>query len=186
MFARWCACLIMCCSWVAVARGQDPEPGQPIAYARSIPVPLNAVLLFDKAHDAWTWTFGKEPGAKVLLSDRENGVLEGMARVNFRSEGMWLRQESMGVVQYHVTLTARAGECTVRVTQLSHTGNRTSPRGGVHLGQLTRSPDPPTRIRGASIPSRRRLYAEVKDVAESRVQALLGAFEARLRASAEP
>ena len=42
------------------------------------------------------------------------------------------------------------------------------------------------RVRGSGGGNMRRLYAEVKSVAEERINAILQAFEARLRASAEP
>ena len=157
-----------------------------ISYTRSIAVPLNGVMLFDKVNEAWTWTFGKEPGAKVLRRDREGGVIEGSARVNFRSAGLLLRDESMGVIQYHVVLNVHAGECRVTVNELVHTGNKTTPRGGVHLGLLTRAQDPPQKVRGAGGGNAKRLYAEAKQVADTRITTLLQTFEARLRASAEP
>ncbi|HRH38211.1 MAG TPA: hypothetical protein PK760_07695 [Flavobacteriales bacterium] len=175
-------------AWGIPTETQVPTDGvaAPITYARSISVPLNGLLLFDKVNEAWTWTFGKEPGAKLLLSDRDNGLIEGSARVNFRSKQLLLREESMGPIQYHVVLNVRAGECRVTVSELVHTGNKTTTIGGVHMGLLTKSPDPIRRIRGAGGGNARRLYAEVKSVADQRILAVLQAFEARLRASAEP
>lgn len=117
---------------------------------------------------------------------RDEGVLEGTARVNFRSQRLWLRDESMGAIQYHVALHVKAGECKVNVNELIHTGNRNTARGGVHLGLLTQGDRPLKDTPGTSISGLQRTYAEAKEVAETRIHALLQMFEARLRASAEP
>ncbi len=162
------------------------EPATAISYSHSITVPLNAVQLFDKAMEAWTWTFGKEPGAKLLVKDRGKGVLEATGRLNFRSEMLTVREESMGTVQYHVTLQVRAGECRVVITELTHTGNRTTARGGIHMGLLTRAEKPVQNVPGIGGGNKTRLYAEVKQQADTRVNTVLQAFASRLRASVEP
>lgn len=185
---RGSALLLLLLAIPGGSRGQVTPIPTPVAlfYSRSITVPLNGPLLHDKAVDAWNWTFGKEPGARVLRSIREEGVLEGTARVNFRSQRLWLRDESMGPIQYRVTLQVKAGECKVNVNELIHTGNRTTARGGVHLGLLTQGDRPLKDSPGTSMSGLQRTYAEAKEVAEARIHALLQAFEARLRASAEP
>src|SRR5688572_25147610 len=75
--------------------------------SRSVSVPLNNLKLFDSAVEAWTWTFGQEPGAKLVRSDREQGILEGTARLNFRSQMLTNREETMGVIQYKVVINVR-------------------------------------------------------------------------------
>ncbi len=167
---------------------QDPEAPPPTAlgYNRSMTFPLNGVQLFDRATDAWIWTFGKEPGAKVLRSDREAGVIEGTVRLNFRSEMLVGREESMGTVTYHVQVLTRAGECRVVVSGLSHTGNRTTTRGGIHLGQLMRNDTDARPTGGMGRSNVIRLHAEVRGTATTRINTLIQAFEARIRASLEP
>ncbi len=157
-----------------------------ISFSRSISVPLNSVKLFDKATDAWNWTFGQEPGAQLLRSERENGILEGNARVNFRSQMLSNREESMGVIQYRIIINVKAGECRTTVTELTHHGNYKAPRNGVHLGLLTRSMAPLQRVPGMSRGNSIRLYTEVKELATQRVQELMRAFDARLRAGETP
>ena len=157
-----------------------------LTFNRSTTVPLNAVLLFDRAMEAWTWTFGKEPGAKLLRSDRSLGVIEGTARVNFRSEMLSNREETMGTVQYRAIINVVAGECRLMITQLEHAGNRKAPRGGIDLGLLIRSAVPPDRVPGMGRTSAMRLYSEVKNTASARLNQLMQAFDARLRASAAP
>ncbi|WKZ67300.1 MAG: hypothetical protein QY325_05090 [Flavobacteriales bacterium] len=157
-----------------------------ITYSRSITAPLNAVLLFDRAHEAWTWTFGKEPGARALRTDRDGGMLEGVARVNYRSAHLSMRDETMGTIQYRVTIHVKAGECRITVSELTHSGNRTTPRGGIHFGLLLRGDEPAGRVRGVGASNSRRIYAEVKAVADARISTVLQAFEARLRANTQP
>ncbi len=173
---------------IAVCRAQGPPVANApaIVYTRSVAIPLNGLLLYDKVADAWTWTFGREPGARLLRTDRAAGLIEGSARVDFRSEMLTLREESMGSIRYHVLLNVSAGECRITVNELEHTGNRNTARGGVHLGRLTRAEDPAARVRGSGAANSRRLCAEVKAAANQRIAALLQSFEARLRANAEP
>ena len=165
---------------------QDDAPDAALTFSRSVNIPLNAVQLYDKALDAWTWTFGREPGAMLKRSDRDQGVLEGVARVNFRSEMLTNREETMGVVHYRVVVQVRAGECRVVVSELTHVGNRAAPRGGIHVGPLTKGIDPPTRVSGMGRSNVQRLYADMKEVATKQITSVMQAFEARLRASVEP
>ncbi|MEZ4806149.1 MAG: hypothetical protein R2815_01575 [Flavobacteriales bacterium] len=157
-----------------------------LSFVRSVNAPRNAVQLFDSAVEAWTWTFGKEPGAKVIRSDRNAGVIEGTARVNFRSEQLVMREESMGTIQYRIMITVHAGECRVVITELVHSGNRNTQRGGVHLGLLTRSSMPVNRIRGQGRSNVVGLYADVKQQASDRITTVLQTFASRVRAQAEP
>lgn len=163
-----------------------PDTSSAVSYTRAVGVPMNAFHLFDKAMDAWTWTFGKEPGAALRRMDRENGIIEGVARINFRSEMLVGREASMGVIAYRVQVQVRPGESRISVGELAHTGNRDAQRGGVHLGLLTRSSHPPQRVHGLGRANVERLYAEVKERAHGHIMALMQAYEARLRANLEP
>ncbi len=157
-----------------------------ITYDRSIAVGLNGVQLFDKASEAWTWTFGKEPGAKLLRTERGSGLLEGTARMNFRSEMLTGREETMGVVQYRVTIRTHPGECRVVVSELTHTGNRTTAMGGIHMGLLRQGGDAVPAVRGMGRANAKRLHDELVATADGRIQQLLRAFEARVRAGSTP
>jgi hypothetical protein len=168
------------------AQEQDNGSVTPLVYTSSISVPLNAVQLYDKALHSWNWTFGREPGATLKRSDRENGIIEGTARINFRSEMLTGREESMGTIQYRVQVQLRAGECRTIVSELTHAGNHEAPGGGLHLGLLTRSAAPPQRLPGLGKANVQRLYAELKAVAGTHCAALMQQFDARLRTSAEP
>jgi hypothetical protein len=174
---------------LAVARGQGQslmaDTVGAVVFSRTVSVPLNAYQLYDKALEAWTWTFGKEPGAALRRSDRESGMIEGSARVNFRSTMLTGREESMGTISYRVTIMVHAGVSRISVQELVHTGNRAALRGGIHLGRLSRGSIPPDRVPGLSRANTERLYAEVKEHSQARITQVMQAFEARLRANAE-
>lgn len=175
---------LMACAALPLRAQADSSAS--VTYSRTVRAPLNGLLLFDKALDAWTWTFGREPGARLQLSERATGQIEGTARVNYRSAQLSLREETMGAVQYRVVITVKAGECRIHVGELTHTGNRSTPRGGVHLGLLTRGEAPSRRLQGVGGGTAKRIHTEVKAVADARIVALLQAFEARLKAQVEP
>lgn len=163
---------------------QDAAPA--LSFSRSIPVPMNALQLHDAATLAWNWTFGKEPGAKILAADRSRGTIEGSARLNFRSTLLTGREETMGTVSYSIHISVHAGECRILVSDLVHTGNRSTTRGGIHLKQLMRADLDAHRAGGMSRTNIVKVHAEIRERATQHVHALLQAFEARLRASVEP
>ncbi len=171
----------ICVSTAGFAQVLANDSTAALTVSRSISVPLNNLMLFDKALEAWTWTFGQEPGAQLLRSDREQGILEGTARCNFRSQMLSNREETMGVIQYKVLINIRSGECRLMMTEFMHNGNRNTARGGIHVGRLTRQIVPPVRTPGMGRSNAVRLYKELKDLSLERSNALLAAFEARLR-----
>lgn len=170
-----------------VAWAQGPvASGTALSFSRSMTAPLNAGQFFDRALDAWTWTFGKEPGAKIIHSDRATGVIEATARLNFRSTMLTGREESMGTVSYHVQIQTRAGECRMTVTNMQHTGNRNTATGGIHLKQLMRADQDAYKARGLGRTNIVRLHGELRTASEERIGQLLQAYEARIRAHIEP
>ncbi|MBL7964644.1 MAG: hypothetical protein JNM31_12475 [Flavobacteriales bacterium] len=178
--------LLLLLALLCSALVQAPQAATAITYDRSIGVALNGIQIFDKANEAWTWTFGREPGAKLLRSDRGDGLIEGTARFNFRSEMLTGREETMGVVQYRVVIRTTAGECRVVVSELTHTGNRNTAKGGIHVGLLRRGEDAVDHVRGMSRSNAKRLHDELTAQSDTRVTALLRAFEGRMRAGSAP
>ncbi|MFN3874888.1 MAG: hypothetical protein ACK4L7_03125, partial [Flavobacteriales bacterium] len=59
---------------IAAGAAAQAEGAGGLSFARTVSVPLNGLLLHDRAAEAWTWTFGREPGARVLRMDRGQGV----------------------------------------------------------------------------------------------------------------
>ena len=168
------------------AQENVPGPQQALSLTRSMSIPLNGVQLYDQVLEAWTWTFGKEPSAKILRADREEGVLEGTARINFRSNMLVGREETMGIITYLVHFQVRPGECRAVVTQFVHTGNIKTTRGGIHMGRLMRDETTITSIRGLSRGNTTQLHAELRIAATSRIETLLRTMESRIRSSVEP
>lgn len=171
---------------LAGAQSNATEGVAALSFSRSIPVAMNAVQLFDAATYAWNWTFGKEPGARTLATDRSQGSITGSARLNFRSAMLTGREETMGTVSYRVQISADAGQCRIVVSDLVHTGNRTTPRGGIHLKQLMRADKDALRVGGMSRTNVERLHGELRSAAEERIQELLQLFEAKLRSQVDP
>jgi hypothetical protein len=106
--------------------------------------------------------------------------------MNFRSEMLTGREETMGVVQYRVTIRTQPGECRVVVSELTHTGNRNTSQGGIHMGLLRQGTDAVPAVRGMGRANAKRLYDELVATSDNRIQQLLRAFEARVRAGSTP
>lgn len=157
-----------------------------ISFSRTFTVPLSRSQVYDAALLAWQRSFGNQPGAKLTGTDAANGVLEGVARLNYRSTVLTAREETMGVITYRVTIHAGNGECALRVTQLTHSGNRNAMKGGLGFGLLTGTVVPPAPHPGISHRSAIRIYADLKQQAGDRIGNLLGVFGATLRQAGGP
>lgn len=173
------------CWLLAASTCAAQETGAPLRFSGAVSAPLNAKQLFAHAVQAWRFTFGAEPGARVEL-DTATGTLHGSARFNFRSSGLNGREETMGPIAYRVRIVVRHGECQWIVEDIRHTGNRGAPKGGGDLGLLTNQENAPHRIPGMSSPSTTNVWKDAKAKVADRVAALGMAFEARLRVAAEP
>jgi len=180
-----CLVLLMPCG-VVTAQAQDQGNVTALSFSRSMSIPLNGVKLYDGALEAWTWTFGKEPGAKVEQADRSAGLLNGSARLNFRSKMLNGREESMGTISYRIHIQITPGECRVVVSDLTHTGNRNTARGGIHLGQLRRTDGDVRPKVGMSHSAAVDLHREMRMAINERITSLLQTMEARIRAQMEP
>lgn len=157
-----------------------------ITYSRTFTAPLSRTQLYDAALLAWQRTFGLEPAAKLGTADRPAGTIEGAARINYRSSLLTAREETMGVISYRVTIQAGNGECTVRITQLAHTGNRNAIKGGSSFGTLTGTTVPPGPHPGISYRNAVRIWADIKGAADAKVDQLIAAFGAVLRQATAP
>ena len=142
---------------------------------------MNKAQVFAAVREAWTASFGQEPGATISLQDPENGLVEGAARVNYRSRMLMGREETMGAVNYRVTIQATNGQCHVRVHDLRHTGNRGARGGGLSIGAIMEGEAPLEHYPGMGLGPSRRIHADVRQAAADRVQETLRRFVARLR-----
>ncbi len=168
------------------AQVAGPDSTAAIVFSRTFTLPLSRIQVYDAALLAWQRSFGAEPAAKLSGTDPESGVLEGSARLNYRSTVLTAREETMGTIAYRVTISAGHGECTVRVTQLVHAGNRNAIKGGLGFGLLTGTVVPPGPHPGVSYRSAIRIYADLKQQTADRINALLAAFGSTLRQATGP
>ncbi len=178
--------LLLLMPFAASSQDMAMDSTTALGFSRALSIPMNAVRMYDRAMEAWTWTFGKEPGATLKRHDRDQGVIEGTARIPFRSSMLTGREETMGILQYRITIHVRAGECRTVVSEVVHTGNRSTARGGIHLGTLTRGQMPAGRVGGLGRGNVVRLHGEMKTTATERINTVIQAFESRMRAYAEP
>lgn len=176
--------LLLCGS--VTAQSAEPEHGVVLNYSRSLTAPLNALQLHDAATEAWTWTFGREPGARIVATDRSAGTIKATARINFRSAMLTGREETTGTINYNVLIQTQAGTCRISVTDVTHTGNRNTARGGIHLGQLMRDDAQAGKAGGMGRTNIVRVHRELREMADTRIQSLLRSFEARIRANVDP
>ncbi|MBP6312448.1 MAG: hypothetical protein WAR83_00870 [Flavobacteriales bacterium] len=177
--------LFLLCACSGAAQSISTDVPVALTVTRSVSVPLNAVQLFDKAMESYKWTFGKEPGAQLIRSDRESGEIEAIARVNFRSDQLSMREESMGVIGYKILIKTHAGECSLLITEFVHRGNHGSRRAAIDLGLLTLSSepiDPPIRMAHSNLV---KLYSNAKESANDRVLKVIQDFCSRIRVSSE-
>lgn len=169
-------------SWAQPATPADP--GVALTYERSVAVGLTMAQLHDHALEAWTWTFGTQPGGRILGMDRSAGTIDATARFNFRSTMLTMREETTGVVEYKVSIRMSSGSCRVEVSELTHTGDRGTTLGGVHAGVLMKEPGG-GRIRGMSRAHAVQLRKELAEASDRHIGAMLDAFFARLLANME-
>lgn len=169
---------------VAQVVRQDTTAG--LTFQENFSVPLSRAQAFDAALLAWQRSFGREPSARIALQDREAGLLEGTARLNFRATQLVGREETMGVIQYRVVVQAHNGGCTVQVTNLRHTGNRAAQNGGLDLGLLLNGDPTPGARDGYSHRSIKQLSIDMKKQCATRMNALMNGFGSTLRTAIEP
>ncbi len=169
---------------IAPAGGYQSAPGDApgaLSLSDAVGLPMARGQVFTNAMDAWQYTFGQEPGARIDKADKENGVIDGTARVNFRSTFLLDREETMGSITYHISITADNGQCLVRVSHLMHTGNHGAPGGGMDFGTILSGDGPLERVQGMHATLAKRIHAEIRDKASGRIGEVMQAFTARLR-----
>jgi hypothetical protein len=162
----------------------DTVAAQPLVLRDAIGLQLSRMQVYNAAVRAWTYTFGQEPGAKVELEDAANGLLEGTARFNYRSSMLADREETMGVITYHVTIQAENGQCRIHISQVQHTGNRNAMGGGIDIGPIYAGARPKTRIRGISLGTAQEVHADMRMQVSAELRKVMNAFAARMRAAA--
>lgn len=149
-------------------------------FSGTVSAPMNGKQLLAHAEEAWRYSFGLEPGARMEVDPGTNSIV-GSARFNFRSQFLLGRNETQGPIAYRVRVTILHGECRWTVDELKHTGNRSAMKGGRDLGLLTTDPRPEHALPGMSIMSSAKVWQDAKGQVGERIDAVRRVFEARLR-----
>lgn len=159
---------------------------RPLVITDAVALPLSKAQVFAAALDAWEYSFGQEPGAKLTDRDTTNCRIEGVARVNFRSAQLGSRQGSMGVINYNITIQAENGQCQVRISHLAHTGNRNAPGGAIDLGTIYGGERPKEPVPGVSGGTADRLHADMRTQASAHLNEVMKRFASAMRRASEP
>lgn len=167
--------------WVIAQPPAEEAPHTAYAVNEDIGLAMSKVQIMQAVSDAWGASFAQEPGAQLGTLDSESGLIEGQARVNYRSKLLTGREETMGTVSYRVTIQARNGQCSVRVHDLRHTGNRGAIGGGIHAGPILEGLVPDKGYPGMGLGASRRIHADIRSTADARIREAIRRFAARLR-----
>lgn len=176
------------CAFSLLTYGQpsDAKGAGQWVLTEEVGLPMNKAQVMAAAQEAWAASFGAEPGGQMTLVDPENGLLEGMARMNYRSTLLAGREETMGAMKYHVSIQAKNGQCHVRVHTLQHTGNRSAKGGGINMGVVMEGIAPNEHYPGMSPGASRRMHGDLRTAAAARLQEVMRKFSARIRLLGAP
>lgn len=180
-------CTFFCLLGASWALPQETGLGgpRPLVINEAVALPLSMAQVQEAALAAWAFSFGQEPGASAVPVIVGPGQLEGSARFNFRSATLGSREQTLGVIQYQVSIQAENGQCRVRITQFNHAGNRHAPGGAIDLGTIYAGERPSGPVPGISAGSAARLHADMRTQVEAHVRGVAKQFAARMRAMAE-
>jgi hypothetical protein len=181
---RWLPIVLAVVPLLSAAQSPVVAPSTPLVINNTVSVGLSQAQVMAAALDAWTYTFGQEPAARVERSDE--AVIEGTARVNYRSSLVVAREETMGTVSYQVTIRADNGRCTVQVHALEHKGNRGAVNGGVDIGPIYQGDRPLVRVRGVGMNVAQRIHTDIRTQCQDRLSQVVDAFAARIRRAEGP
>lgn len=87
----------------------------------------------------------------------------------------------MGVINYQVFIQAENGQCRVRISHFTHTGNRNATGGGVDLGLLYAGQRPQESVQGISMGTANRLHADMRAQSRAHMDEVIKTFFAALR-----
>lgn len=154
---------------------------RPLVITDAVALPKSSAQVLQIALKCWTYSFGQEPGARILQVDTADGSIKAVARFNFRSSNLGSREESMGVINYDILVQAENGQCTVRIGHFTHTGNRNTPNGGVDLGLLYADRRPQIKVAGISMTTANRLHDDMGSQVQARLASVVKNFFGALR-----
>ncbi len=166
--------------WV-IAQESTFDGPRPLVITEAVALPLSMAQVEQAARSAWLYSFGQEPGARLVMEDQGTGRVEGLARFNFRSSTIGSREQTMGVINYKISIQAENGQCRIRVSHFAHIGNKNAPGGSVDLGTIYTGSRPVERIPGISLGTAERLHEDMRTQVSAHLRDVIKAFSANLR-----
>lgn len=177
----WCTLFLLLLAGLASAQKDTVEEARPLVLVDALALPRSMAQLGQGAAQAWPYSFGQEPGARIISNDPAKGTLEGSARFNYKSTGTAARLGTLGVIEYKVSIQAENGLCRIRISQFVHTGNKNAPGGPINLGVIYTASRPLERIPGVSRGVAQKLNDDMRDQVKARLMEVIKGFYAQLR-----
>lgn len=178
--------LLIACVLRAVPQDAGLDGPRPLVITDAVALPQSKAQIYAAALSAWDLSFGQEPGAKLTLRDTANKRIEAVARVNYRSSQLGSRQGSMGVINYIIIIQAENGQCRVRISHLSHVGDRNAPNGPIDLGTIYAGERPVGAVPGVSKGTAERLHSDMRAQATAHIGDVMKRFASAMRRAADP
>lgn len=166
-----------------LAQDGTDDGHRPLVLVEALALPHSMAQVVQAVQQAWPYSFGQEPGARIVHEDRAAGLLEGVARFNYKSPTTSNRLATLGVIEYKISIRAENGLCRIRVSQFRHTGNRNAPGGPISLGPIYAAMRPTERIPGMSRSSAQRLNDDMRDQVKAHLAEVIKAFNRQLRSA---
>ncbi|HEY0977366.1 MAG TPA: hypothetical protein VGE21_07835 [Flavobacteriales bacterium] len=175
--------LLLLLAWCTWTKGQadTSTAGGGLVISETVALSLSKGRIHEAAKKHWPFTFGQEPGARLEHADASTGMIEGTARLNYRSSIITAREETLGVISYRISIQSNNGQCTVQVSNFRHTGNSGAVGQGIDLGRIYKDQRPSVRVRGIGMSVAQRIHADMQQQCRDRVGQVVRAFAARLR-----
>ena len=180
-----CILLFLFSALLAMPQGSTLDDPRPLVITEAIALPLSLGQVEQAARNAWQYSFGQEPGARLMLDEAGSGRVDGIARFNYRSSSVGSREQTLGVINYKISIQAENGQCRVRISHFSHNGNKSAPGGSVDLGTIYSGPRPAERVAGISAGSAQRLHEDMRTQVSAQMREVLKVFSSRMRQTAE-
>jgi hypothetical protein len=169
-----------------IAQGTGDPPATALSFSRTTSIPLNKVQLHDRALEALAATFGREPGAKVLLTDRESGDHRSGRSDEFPFGDV---DGSRGNHGHHRLFHPCSSECRRIAGGRIGFSAYGEPQHGTwwHKRWETDADDDHAQTTaGLGRSNVVRVHAELRELATKRINSLLQSMEAYIRANMEP
>lgn len=181
----WCIAVLVL-SGINLAAQDNPELAPRLLVVKeAIALPQSMAQIGKAATKAWPYSFGQEPGSRIVLDDPSTGRLEGVARFNFKSSTTANRPGTLGIIEYRVGIQAENGLCRILISQFVHTGNRNAPGGAIDLGHVYAAERPPERVPGISRGAAQRLNEDMRNQLRAHLGEVIKTFRMQLRVALE-